>query len=116
MPSIIAVNIQFNSPNGVFLSLTFPGIKSTLSGLKFEQLSGFWSTNQRNATGMGVVRHEVNKSAGSSEFIGNNSFGAEVGQRTIMSRTHFVEKDAVDSLCSVSLGRKELILRFVFAN
>jgi hypothetical protein len=34
----------------------------------------FWSTYHRNAMRMGVVKQEVNKSAGSSGFIGRISF------------------------------------------
>ena len=60
----------------------------------------------RNSTGMGVVRHEVNKSTSSFEFIVNNSLGAEDRHRTIIPRVHFVAKDLINSRCVVSYRTK----------
>ena len=55
---------------------------------------------------MVVVRHEVNKSTSSFEFIVNNSLGAEDRHRTIIPRVHFVAKDVVNFRCVVSLRRR----------
>lgn len=92
--SVIAVKIQFNSPSIVLRSLSCPGILSTDSSVILgTKRDVFCKTNHRRAilskgkeiikcyltiykddellfTLIGVVRHAVNKSAGSSEFIG----------------------------------------------
>jgi hypothetical protein len=60
----MAVNIQFNSPRGVFRSFSFPGMWSTNSTSTSAMERGFWAMNQRRATRMGVVRQDVNRSAG----------------------------------------------------
>ena len=62
--SVIAVNIQFNSPLGVLRSFSLPGIFSAKSGFTSAILKGFCRINHRNAMTTGVVRHAVNISAG----------------------------------------------------
>mmetsp|Transcript_18944 Transcript_18944/g.39434 ORF Transcript_18944/g.39434 Transcript_18944/m.39434 type:complete len:222 (-) Transcript_18944:750-1415(-) len=71
--SVIAVNIQFSSPIGVFLSFILPGILSTQSGWIPAMESLFWLTNQRRAIGIGVVRQLVKTSCGNSGFRGRFS-------------------------------------------
>ena len=69
----MAVKIQFNSPSIVRRSPNCPGILSSMSMVILgANLPWFCMTNHLRAILIGVVRHEVNKSAGSSGFIGSN--------------------------------------------
>lgn len=65
MVSVIAVKIQFSSPSIVFLSVKSPGIFSiNLAGyLSFVRV---FMVYQRRDVCIGVVRQQVNKSAGNS--------------------------------------------------
>lgn len=69
--SVMAVKIQFNSPSIVRRSLSTPGIFSIMTyvtcGTSFDVGR---MANHFKAVLIGVVKHEVNRSAGSSGFIG----------------------------------------------
>ncbi len=71
MVSVMAVKIQLSSPSIVRRSPNCPGILSSISTVT-EGESRPWPcmTNHRRAILMGVVRHEVKRSAGSSGFMG----------------------------------------------
>mmetsp|Transcript_40172 Transcript_40172/g.100494 ORF Transcript_40172/g.100494 Transcript_40172/m.100494 type:complete len:243 (+) Transcript_40172:71-799(+) len=70
--SVMAVNIQLSSPKTVLRSLSLPGILSTKSGSMCRRGEDRVQ-NHRRAILMGVVRHEVNMSAGRSGFCGSSS-------------------------------------------
>ena len=93
--SVIAVKIQFNSPTADFLSIIFPGIKSTELRSMLPKLSLFSIKKNLRATGRGVVKQLVNKSAGKSGFIGSNSPAAH-GARTMQFLTAFMGSEVVD--------------------
>ena len=76
MVSVMAVKIQLSSPRGVRLSFSFPGILVIIS-LVICFRSGLREMNQRRPAMMGVVRQQVNKSAGRSGCIGSNSLGPQ---------------------------------------
>eukprot|EP00160_Parvularia_atlantis_P017828 Unigene6302_Nuclearia_a/m.19404 Unigene6302_Nuclearia_a/g.19404 ORF Unigene6302_Nuclearia_a/g.19404 Unigene6302_Nuclearia_a/m.19404 type:complete len:323 (+) Unigene6302_Nuclearia_a:2111-3079(+) len=83
--SVIAVKIQLSSPRGVRRSLSRPGILSTTSSERLLRIE-LCSTNQRRAISIGVVRHDVNRSAGRSGFIGRISLAPHAAS-WIESRT-----------------------------
>ena len=64
MVSVMAVKIQFSSPRGVLRSMSLPGRLSSRSGERSFIVSGCCRMNHRIAMLTGVVRHEVNMSAG----------------------------------------------------
>mmetsp|Transcript_16857 Transcript_16857/g.33783 ORF Transcript_16857/g.33783 Transcript_16857/m.33783 type:complete len:233 (-) Transcript_16857:644-1342(-) len=72
MVSVMAVKIQFNSPSTLFRLFNCPGILS-MSSWSIWRRGDFRVQNQRRAILMGVVRHEVKTSAGSSGLWGKIS-------------------------------------------
>ena len=82
----MAVNIQFSSPSGVLRSVSFPGMTSAIVSRSSPcVLSGVLWTNHLKAMGIGVVKHDVKISCGSSALRGSHSPCA-VGHNTIVSR------------------------------
>mmetsp|Transcript_16622 Transcript_16622/g.38334 ORF Transcript_16622/g.38334 Transcript_16622/m.38334 type:complete len:286 (+) Transcript_16622:347-1204(+) len=70
--SVMAVKIQLSSPSTVLRSLSRPGILSTRSGSMWRRGEDRVQ-NHLKAILMGVVRQEVNMSAGRSGFWGRSS-------------------------------------------
>ena len=68
--SVIAVNTQLSSPLGVLRSLSLPGMFSDSPGSIFCIEKGVCRMNHLNAIGRGVVRQDVNTSAGYKGFMG----------------------------------------------
>mmetsp|Transcript_14024 Transcript_14024/g.40700 ORF Transcript_14024/g.40700 Transcript_14024/m.40700 type:complete len:245 (-) Transcript_14024:1172-1906(-) len=71
--SVMAVKIQLSSPSGVLRSVWRPGMRSISSLVMPSWRSSEREQNQRKATLIGVVRHAVKTSAGSSAFCGSTS-------------------------------------------
>lgn len=71
--SVMAVKIQFNSPSIVLRSFNSPGICSMRLYVTLgKSFAVFCRENHLRAVLIGVVRQDVNKSAGNFGFIGNN--------------------------------------------
>mmetsp|Transcript_10685 Transcript_10685/g.32117 ORF Transcript_10685/g.32117 Transcript_10685/m.32117 type:complete len:245 (+) Transcript_10685:301-1035(+) len=81
MVSVMAVKIQFSSPSGVRRSVCLPGMRSIRSFVSPSFRSRLRLQNHRRATLIGVVRHDVNTSAGSSGFCGSSSFAPQAASR-----------------------------------
>lgn len=81
--SVIEVKIQFNSPSGDFRSLSCPGIRSIID-MSTSLRSRFRNMNEWRAIRIGVVKQDVNRSAGRVEFVGSVSFGPQ-DTRTMFS-------------------------------
>jgi hypothetical protein len=56
--SVMAVNIQFNSPRGVFLSFSAPGMLSTRSAGQSPTIKGFY-TNKLDYTRVHVLDNNM---------------------------------------------------------
>ena len=69
--SVIAVKIQLSSPSAVRRSFSLPGIRSIMSGVT--PATRVRPQYHFSATLIGVVRHDVNRSAGSAGFVGSTS-------------------------------------------
>ena len=83
MVSVMAVKIQFNSPSGVFLLFSCPGILSMRSmEIPSPRRMDLWQ-NHRSAILIGVVRHELNTSAGSSADCGRSSSAPHAASRIV---------------------------------
>ncbi len=71
MVSVMAVKIQLSSPSMVRLSPNCPGILSSMSTVTLGARRPWpCMTNHRSAILIGVVRHDVKRSAGRSGFMG----------------------------------------------
>ena len=73
MVSVMAVKIQLSSPRGVLRLFCCPGILSMMSGLMPWPLRIEREQNHCSAILMGVVRHALKRSAGSSADCGRSS-------------------------------------------
>mmetsp|Transcript_2280 Transcript_2280/g.10363 ORF Transcript_2280/g.10363 Transcript_2280/m.10363 type:complete len:444 (-) Transcript_2280:1061-2392(-) len=81
--SVMAVKIQFSSPSGVFLLFSCPGILSMRSmEIPSPRRMDRWQ-NHRSAILIGVVRHELNTSAGSSADCGRSSSASHAASRMV---------------------------------
>ena len=88
MVSVIAVKIQFSSPRGVRLSLILPGM-FLIRSLEMLLMSLLCWQNHSKAIFIGVVRQEVNRSAGYSAFTGRVSFAAQAARMIISFLSEF---------------------------
>ena len=85
--SVIAVKIQCSSPLGVLRSEWSPGMFSDSSRGMSPMLCGFCSISHRNAMGMGVVRHDVNTSAGYCGLMGRISLARQAARTMVWLST-----------------------------